>query len=77
VLRARHGRTTGLELDSGCAAVAVGFLGGFDILDFNHETLALAASGAIGEAALNIVVTIAGGLLAGSLGMLVARQLVA
>ena len=60
------------------AALTVGFLGGFTTYSsFNHETLALAMSGAVGEAVLNVVVTIAGGLVAGSLGMIAARQLVA
>ena len=60
------------------AALTVGFLGGFTTYSsFNHETLALAMSGAVGAALLNVVVTVAGGLLAGSLGMIAARQLVA
>ena len=60
------------------AALTVGFLGGFTTYSsFNHETLALMMSGAVGEAVLNVVITIAGGLLAGSLGMLAARQLMA
>ena len=60
------------------AALTVGFLGGFTTYSsFNHETLGLAMSGAVGEAVLNVVVTIAGGLVAGLLGMIAARQLVA
>ena len=60
------------------AGLTVGFLGGFTTYSsFNHETLALVMSGAVGQAALNVAVTVAGGLLAGSLGMIAARQLVA
>lgn len=56
-------------------AIAVGFLGGFTTYSsFNQETLTLLSSGAVGAAAANIAVTLAGGLAAASLGMLAARQ---
>ena len=56
-------------------AVAVGFLGGFTTYStFNQETLTLLSNGAIGAAALNVALTLAGGLAAGSLGLLIARQ---
>ena len=59
-------------------AVAAGFLGGFTTYStFNQETLALFAAGATGPALLNVVVTLSGGLLAGWLGVVAARQLVA
>ncbi len=58
------------------AAVAIGFLGGFTTYStFNQDTLALLSSGAIGAAGLNVAITLAGGLAAGWLGMLAARQL--
>lgn len=57
-------------------AVAIGFLGGFTTYSsFNQETLTLLGGGATGTAALNIVVTLAAGLTAGWLGLVVARQL--
>ena len=60
------------------AVVAAGFLGGFTTYSaFNQETLALIGSGSTGTALINIGVTLAGGLLAGWIGILVARQLVA
>jgi CrcB protein len=60
------------------AAVTVGFLGGFTTYSsFNHETLALVSGGATGAAVLNVVITLAGGLLAGWLGLTLTRQLVA
>jgi len=59
-------------------AVVIGLLGGFTTYSsFNHETLALLSNGAAGAAVLNIGVTLAGGLAAGWLGLVVARQLVA
>ena len=59
-------------------AVAVGFLGGFTTYSsFNHETISLLSSGSIGVAAANIGITLLGGLFAGWLGLVVARQLVA
>lgn len=58
------------------AAIAIGFLGGFTTYSsFNQETIAMLASGAIVPAAANIAITLAGGLAAGSLGLLAARAL--
>ena len=59
------------------AAIAAGFLGGFTTYSsFNQETLTLFASGATGAAALNVVITLAGGLAAGALGLTAGRLLV-
>jgi CrcB protein len=59
-------------------AIAIGFLGGFTTYStFNHETIALLSSGAMGAAAANIAITLVGGLVAGWLGLVVARQFVA
>lgn len=58
------------------AVMAAGFLGGFTTYSsFNQETLALFAAGATGAAALNVAITLAGGVLAGWLGLALARQL--
>lgn len=60
------------------AAIAAGFLGGFTTYSsFNHDTLALFAGGATGAAVLNVGITLGGGLLAGWLGLVAARQFVA
>jgi CrcB protein len=60
------------------AATVAGLLGGFTTYSsFNHETLMLIANGAAGPALANVAVTLAGGLAAGWLGLVVARQLVA
>lgn len=60
------------------AATVAGLLGGFTTYSsFNHETLTLMANGAAGSALANVAVTLAGGLVAGWLGLVVARQLVA
>lgn len=60
------------------AVIAVGFLGGFTTYSsFNHDTLALFAAGATGAAVLNVAITLGGGLLAGWLGLVAARQFVA
>ena len=60
------------------AAIAAGFLGGFTTYStFNQDTLALFASGATGAAVLNVAITLGGGLLAGWLGLVAARQFVA
>lgn len=60
------------------AATIAGLLGGFTTYSsFNHETLMLMANGATASALANVVVTLAGGLAAGWLGLVVARQLVA
>ena len=56
--------------------LTVGFLGGFTTYSsFNQETLRLATSGAPGDAVINVAVTLAGGVAAGWLGMMVARSL--
>ena len=58
------------------AALAAGFLGGFTTYSsFNQETLTLFTAGAGGAAALNIAVTLGGGLLAGALGLAAGRIL--
>ncbi len=58
-------------------AVIAGFLGGFTTYSaFNQETLQLLQSGATGAAMVNIAVTLVGGLAAGWLGLVVARQLI-
>jgi CrcB protein len=60
------------------AAAIAGLLGGFTTYSsFNHETLMLMANGAAASALANVAVTVAGGLAAGWLGLVVARQLVA
>lgn len=60
------------------AVIAAGFLGGFTTYSsFNHDTLALFAAGATGAAVLNVALTLGGGLLAGWLGLVAARQFVA
>jgi CrcB protein len=59
-------------------AVAIGLLGGFTTYSsFNQETLTLLSNGAAGTALLNMGMTLGGGLAAGWLGLVVARQLVA
>jgi CrcB protein len=58
------------------AALAAGFLGGFTTYSsFNQETLTLFTAGAGGAAALNIAITLGGGLLAGALGLTAGRLL--
>lgn len=60
------------------AAIAAGFLGGFTTYSsFNQETLALVASGATAAAALNVTITLAGGMAAGALGLAAGRLLIA
>ena len=60
------------------AAIVVGFLGGFTTYSsFNQETIALFASGYTAAAIGNVALTLAGGLAAGWLGIVVARQVVA
>jgi CrcB protein len=57
--------------------LTVGFLGGFTTYSsFNYETARLLEEGSSGLAALNVVVTLTGGLVAGLLGMLSAAQLI-
>jgi fluoride exporter len=56
------------------AALAAGLLGGFTTYSsFNQETIAMLTSGAVGTAAANIIITLAGGLAAGALGAAAAR----
>ena len=58
-------------------ALAVGLLGGFTTYSsFNYETMRLAQEGAATAAMANVAATLAGGILAGWLGMLTARALV-
>jgi len=58
------------------AAIAAGFLGGFTTYSsFNQETLSMLTSGAYGAAAINVAATLAGGLVAGGLGMAAGRLL--
>jgi len=55
-------------------ALTVGFLGGFTTYSsFNYETTRLAAGGGTQAAALNVLVTLIGGLAAGLLGILASR----
>jgi CrcB protein len=59
------------------SAMTVGFLGGMTTYSsFNYETLRLVEEGALATAAWNAGATVAGGLLAGWLGLALARQLV-
>ena len=56
--------------------LTVGFLGGFTTYSsFNQETLRLVSSGAPGTAMVNVLVTLAGGLAAGWLGLITSRAL--
>jgi len=58
-------------------AVTAGLLGGFTTYSaFNEQTIQLIQSGAAGAAAMNVAVTLIGGLAAGWLGLVVARQLI-
>ena len=58
------------------AALTTGFLGGFTTYSaFNDETLRLWDTNS-GAAVLNVAVTLIGGLVAGSLGLLAGRHLV-
>jgi CrcB protein len=58
-------------------AITVGLLGGFTTYSsFNHETMRLAGSGALGAASLNVLLTLVGGLAAGLLGLLFVRALI-
>lgn len=58
------------------AAIGAGFLGGFTTYStFNQATLLLFTSGATGAAILNVVITLVGGLAAGTMGVVAARAL--
>jgi fluoride exporter len=57
-------------------AVTIGFLGGLTTYSsFNYETMRLFGEGAPTAAAANVVLTMVGGLIAGWLGLLTAREL--
>ncbi|MGK3964134.1 fluoride efflux transporter CrcB [Sorangium sp. So ce118] len=59
-------------------ALSTGVMGGFTTYSsFNYETIKLFEEGAWWVGVLNVVVTVAGCLIAGVLGMAVARRLVA
>jgi CrcB protein len=59
------------------AALTIGFLGGFTTYSsFNYETMQLLEEGAPATAMLNVGATLAGGLVAGWLGLVLARELV-
>lgn len=58
-------------------AVTAGLLGGFTTYSaFNEQTIQLIQGGAAGAAAINVAVTLIGGLAAGWLGLVVARQMI-
>jgi len=58
------------------AAIAAGFLGGFTTYSsFNQETLTMLTGGAPGAAVANVLITLAGGLAAGALGLTAGRLL--
>lgn len=57
-------------------ALSTGFLGGMTTYSsFNYETTALASSGNAARALLNIAITVLGCLVAGYLGILLARRI--
>ncbi|HEY0840320.1 MAG TPA: fluoride efflux transporter CrcB [Vulgatibacter sp.] len=57
--------------------LTTGFLGGYTTYSsFNHETLRLFEEGARAAAALNLGVTVVGGLIAGLLGLALGRALI-
>ena len=57
------------------SALTIGFVGGFTTYSsFNYDTMRLVEEGAPGPAFLNVAVTLAGGLLAGWLGLVAARE---
>jgi fluoride exporter len=59
------------------SAVTIGFIGGLTTYSsFNYETTSLFQEGARALAMLNLAATVLGGLVAGWLGLVVARQLV-
>jgi CrcB protein len=59
------------------SALTIGFLGGFTTYSsFDYETTRLLQEGAHLPAALNVTATLVGGLIAGWLGLVLARELV-
>ncbi|XXY48698.1 fluoride efflux transporter CrcB [Sorangium sp. So ce269] len=59
-------------------ALSTGLMGGFTTYSsFNYETIKLFEEGASWVGALNVVITVAGCMIAGVLGIVVARRLVA
>ena len=58
------------------AAVTIGFIGGLTTYSsFNYETMRLLEQGAPATAAVNLALTLIGGFLAGSLGLVMAREI--
>ena len=71
------GLTTNLMAPSARAVLATGVLGGFTTYStFNYETIEYLRAGAFGLAALNVTLTLVLCLLAGALGLALARWLV-
>ena len=58
------------------AALTIGFIGGLTTYSsFNYETMRLFEEGATASAAANVALTMLGGLTAGWLGLLTAREI--
>jgi CrcB protein len=58
------------------SAITIGFIGGLTTYSsFNYETMRLIEEGAPAAAAVNVVVTLLGGLTAGWLGLIAAREI--
>jgi fluoride exporter len=58
------------------AALTIGFIGGLTTYSsFNYETMRLFEEGATASAAANVALTMVGGLTAGWLGLLTAREI--
>jgi CrcB protein len=58
------------------AAITIGFIGGLTTYSsFNYETMRLFEEGAPATGFLNLAVTLLGGLMAGWLGLMTAREL--
>lgn len=58
------------------STLTIGFLGGFTTYSsFNYDTMRLFEEGASSTAFLNVAVTLAGGILAGWIGLVAAREL--
>jgi CrcB protein len=57
------------------SALTIGFVGGFTTYSsFNYDTMRLVQEGAPATAFVNVAITLVGGLLAGWLGLVVARE---